>query len=176
MAVRRYASAREKYRPDRIRVLFIAESPPSSHGYFYFRKTIGKDHLFRETMKALDLWPLTLRMSKGLDKRHYLQEFQRMGFFLIDTCNLPVDKLSREERKLQIARGASSLETRVKRLSPEAIVVVKKTVFRPALVALQAAGLSDKILNDDPIPFPSHGNQSRYRTVLRRLINKIEDS
>ncbi len=54
----RYRAAREAYRPHRISVLFIAESPPTSGGYFYFEKTVGKDHLFRETMKALGLWTL----------------------------------------------------------------------------------------------------------------------
>ncbi len=54
----RYRAAREAYRPERVRVLFIAESPPASGGFFYFVETIGKDHLFRETMKAVALWPV----------------------------------------------------------------------------------------------------------------------
>ncbi len=45
--IRRYSAAREAYRPERVRVLLIAESPPASGGFFYFPETIGKDHLFR---------------------------------------------------------------------------------------------------------------------------------
>ncbi len=56
--IRRYRVAREAYRPERVRVLLIAESPPASGGFFYFPKTIGKDHLFRETMKVVGLWTL----------------------------------------------------------------------------------------------------------------------
>ncbi len=70
-----YAEARNKYRPDRIGVLFVAESPPSSGGYFYFENTTGKDHLFRETMKALGFWEEEKSMPKGLDKKPLLEKF-----------------------------------------------------------------------------------------------------
>ncbi len=41
--VLRYGAARDAYRPDRVPVLLIAESPPASGGFFYFPETIGKD-------------------------------------------------------------------------------------------------------------------------------------
>lgn len=168
-----YSSAREFYRPNRIRLLFIAESPPSSGGYFYFTRTIGKDHLFRETMKALDLWPQSQRMRKGIDKRPYLHQFMKMKFFLIDTCDRPVDKLPRKSRTLQISKGASTIAARVRKLTPAKIVVVKKTVFGPVRNALRNADLDSKLLNDKPIPFPSHGHQATYRNQLRRLARRI---
>lgn len=170
----RFASARERYRPDAVRVLFIAESPPSSGGYFYFTTTVGKDHLFRETMKALQLWPMKRPMRKGLDKRPLLDEFQRMKYFLIDTCNRPVDKLSHKLKTKHVARGASSLGSRIKNLDPKTIIIVKKTVFRPVRDAMGKAGLGDRVLNEKPIPFPSHGNQRKYRATLRRLIHNAE--
>ncbi len=52
----RFDVKREAYRPEKVRVLFIAESPPASGGLVYFPETIGKDPLFRETMKAVALW------------------------------------------------------------------------------------------------------------------------
>src|SRR5713226_3679677 len=85
--------ARRRYRPHKVRLLLIAESPPSSGGFFYFPRTIGIDHLFRETMKALDLWPKNEPMRKGVDKRSMLRRFQSMGVYLLDTCDFPVDKL-----------------------------------------------------------------------------------
>lgn len=169
-----YDRARSRYLPKRIRLLMVAESPPSSGGFFYFTWTIGKDHLFRETMKALELWPLTKPMVNGLDKRSLLDEFQSRGFFLVDTSPLPVDKLPPVERRLTILREAPKLSTRVKGLDPQAVVIVKKTVYWPVREALEKNGLGPKILNAGPIPFPSHGNQSRYRIQLKRLIEKIE--
>src|SRR5438445_10677679 len=94
-----FSRARRKYRPRKVRLLLIAESPPSSGGFFYFPRTIGKDHLFRETMKALDLWPKNEPMRKGVDKRSMLRRFQSMGLYLLDTCEFPVDKMLPWERR-----------------------------------------------------------------------------
>ena len=167
-----YAAARNKYRPSRINVLLVAESPPSSGGYFYAEKAIGKDHLFRETMKALKLWPIDRPMRKGCDKRPMLMQFRSLGFFLIDICELPVDKMPPRRRRLSTIQGASTLPNRVKELNPGRILIVKKTVFNPARRALSIAGFEDRILNKRSLPFPSHGNQRRFRRMMRFLLSK----
>lgn len=167
-----YALARNKFRPKKISLLLIAESPPSSGGYFYAEETIGKDHLFRETMKALELWPPDRPMRKGCDKRPFLKQFSSLGFFLIDTCELPIDKMPPRERKISTYEGALTLPDRVEALSPDRILIVKKTVFKPAIQALSKTGFAEMVLNTKPLPFPSHGNQKKYRTMLRRLVKK----
>jgi hypothetical protein len=123
-------------------------------------------------MRALNLWPVTLPLRKGLDKRPLLEEFRSKGFFIIDTCELPVDKLTTRQRKETIARDAFGLARRARPLNPEHIIVVKKTVYQPVRDALEHAGLGHRILNDKPLSFPSHGNQKEYRTTLRRLVRK----
>lgn len=168
--IRKYAKARNKYRPKRIRLLFIAESPPSSGGFFYFERTIGKDHLFRDTMKALQLWPENERMGKDLDKRELLRQFRSKGFFLIDTCQSPVDKLPHQDRRRAILSAIPRVIREVSELDPENIVIVKSTIFRPVRDALERSGLRDRILNKEPLPFPSHGNQRIFRRELRHLL------
>ena len=168
----KYSVARNKYKPRKVNLLFIAESPPSSGGYFYAEKTIGKDHLFRETMKALEFWPNDRPMRKGCDKRSMLNQFRSRGFFLIDTCEFPVDKLRPRERRISTIRGALTLPGRVDALSPDRILIVKRTVFKPAIQALSETCFAGRILNTEPVPFPSHGNQKKYRTMLRRLVKK----
>lgn len=167
-----YALARNKYRPKKVSLLLIAESPPSSGGYFYAEETIGKDHLFRETMKALELWPADRPMRKGCDKRPMLKQFRSLGFFLIDTCELPIDKMPPRLRKLSTIQGASTLSHRVKELDPSQILIVKKTVFNPVRQVLSLAGFEDRIMNKRAMPFPSHGNQKKYRLMVRRLLKK----
>ena len=166
----RYSRARNKYKPTEVNVLLVAESPPSSGGYFYAEKAIGKDHLFRETMKALELWPVDRPLRKGCDKRPMLEQFRSLGFFLIDTCEVPVDKMPPGQRRLSTAQGALTLPNRVKRLDPAGILIVKKTVFSPVSRALSIAGFDNRILNKNSLPFPSHGNQRKFRRMLRRLV------
>ena len=64
MILNQYILARNKYKPDEVEILFIAESPPASGSYFYFPETTGKDSLFNSTMKALDLYPENKVMKK----------------------------------------------------------------------------------------------------------------
>ena len=165
--------ARRKYRPRKIRLLLIAESPPSSGGFFYFPMTIGKDHLFRETMKALDLWPRNEPMRKGVDKRPMLVRFQSMGLYLLDTCDFPVDKLRPMKRREAILQQIPRLVKDVIDLDPPHILVVKSSIFNPVVIALEESGLRSRILNTGPVPFPSHGNQRVYRSLLRHALTKL---
>ncbi len=121
----------------------------------------------------MSLWPLKRPLRKGLDKTGLLEEFRSRGFFLIDACERPVDKLSPRARRMFIAQEASGLASRAKDLDPVSIVIVKKTVYRPVRHALERVGLGDRILNVEPLPFPSHGNQRRYRLLLKRWIGNM---
>ena len=169
-SVANFNRARRKYRPHRIRFLLIAESPPSSGGFFYFRMTIGKDHLFRETMKALELWPRNEPMRKGIDKRRMLRRFRSTGFYLLDTCVFPVDKLRPIERRKAVLSQTRRLVKDVIQADPVHILVVKSSIFTPVSIALRDAGLWARVLNAGPVPFPSHGNQRTYRSLLRRAL------
>jgi hypothetical protein len=164
--------ARRKYRPRKVRLLLIAESPPSSGGFFYFPTTIGKDHLFRETMKALDLWPEDQPLRKGVDKRGMLRRFQSMGLYLADTCDLPVDKLRPVKRREAVLQQMPRLVNDVIEADPLHIFVVKSTIFNPVVMALKESGLRSRILNTGPVPFPSHGNQRVYRSSLKRALTR----
>jgi hypothetical protein len=123
-------------------------------------------------MKALKFWPSGRPMRKGCDKRPMLNEFRSMGFFLIDTCEFPVDKLPPRERRISTNEGALTLPGRVDALCPDRILIVKKTVFKPAIQALSKTAFARRVLNTEPLPFPNHGHQKKYRTMLRRSIKK----
>src|SRR2546422_6763606 len=168
----KYTASRNKYKPNKVNVLLIAESPPSSGGYFYSETTIGKDHLFRETMKALQFWPVDRPMRKGCDKQRMLKRFRSIGFFLIDTCELPVDKLQPRQRRISTIQAASTLPRRVRELNPTRILIVKKTVFKPARQSLIEAGLGDRILNTKTLSFPSHRHHRKILTMIHRIQDK----
>jgi len=168
----KFNRSRRKYRPSKVRFLLIAESPPSSRGFFYFGTTIGKDHLFRETMKALELWPRKEPMRKGIDKRTMLRRFQSMGFYLLDTCVFPVDKLRPTKRREAVLSQTRRLVNDVIDVDPARILIVKSSIFTPVRIALRDAGLWARVLNNGPVPFPSHGNQQTYRSAFRRALRR----
>jgi len=164
--------ARRKYRPRRVKFLLIAESPPSSGGFFYFATTIGKDHLFRETMKALELWPIDEPMRKGVDKRPMLRKFRSMGFYLLDACVSPVDKMPPGGRRRAVLSQTRRLSSDVIKADPSHIFIVKASIFNPVSQAMREAGMHKRVINTMAVPFPSHGNQRVYRSRLRRALKR----
>ncbi len=165
-----YRSAREKYMPVRVRVLFVAESPPNSGSFFYFRRTNGRDNLFRETMRALGFWKVGVPMRKDMDKTGLLGEFRSRGFYLIDVCGTPVDKLPPTLRSKRVVQGLEPLLEQVRRLRPRRVLVVKVSIYDKVKAALAAAGFAGRLVNRRPIVFPSHGNQEKYRRQLRNYL------
>ncbi len=162
---------RYSYLPRKVRLLFIAESPPASGGFFYNSKTIGRDYLFAETMRGLGLWPDHKTMRKDFDKRRLLKQFQSMGCFLIDSSHSPVDKLRSLERNTRVLREIPRLLRKIEKLKPGRIVIVKKNVFMLVRPELEKRHLATRVLNKKFLPFPSHGHQPEYRKRLRRLLD-----
>jgi len=167
-----FSRYRWKYRPRKVRFLLIAESPPSSGGFFYFETTIGKDHLFRETMKAIKLWPEDEPMHRGVDKRSMLRHFQSMGFYLLDTCVSPVDKMGPSDKRKTVLSQTPRLVNDVIEANPSHIFIVKSSIFHPVSLALRESSVRSRVLNTGPVPFPNHGRQRTYRSMLRRALRK----
>lgn len=96
MSIKMYEKAANKYKPDKIKILFIAESPPfKKEGevlrYFYFEKNRGKDFLFRSIMEVVfpeDYANFKVNKNKIL----LLNKFRESGFFLIDACDRPINQ------------------------------------------------------------------------------------
>ena len=76
-----------EFKPDKIKYLWIVESPPKSDPprYFYRPELTAFDSLFRETMKAINI-PVTNPKTESL------LAFQKRGHFLIDSMKCPADK------------------------------------------------------------------------------------
>ena len=169
-----FKTFREKYNPKNagipIRVLWIAESPPAGGGYFYFDETSGRNHLFRETVKALGWWPENKTMSAGMDKTPYLKKFQMAGYFLVDLSYLPVNKMEKLEREKVLGRNIPRLLNDLEELDPQRIVIVKATLFDILFSPVRETKFGSRVLNMRSIPFPSHGNQKRYREEIRKLL------
>ncbi|HZD12306.1 MAG TPA: hypothetical protein VE177_02145, partial [Candidatus Binatus sp.] len=120
--------------------------------------------------RSVGLWPFKKKMVKNLKKHALLKSFQANGFFLIDTCNYPVDKLSKHERRVAVLDGASRIMNLVRELNPRKIIIVKSNVYGPVKRALYKADYHKRILNKTALAFPSHGNQKAYRTRIGRMI------
>jgi len=124
-----YRKAAERFLPDKIKVLFIFESPPfpppldpitkkenPDWSYFYRFETKGSNNLRREVSTAVFNKKIT-------DHKYFLNEFCKEGYFLIDAVSYPINKITKENEhnvKLTSKGDVNNKEEREKIICSEA--------------------------------------------------------
>jgi hypothetical protein len=148
--------AAKQYKPDRVRVLLVAEAPPAADDrYFYFEEVTSNDWLFLGVAEVL-----LGRRPKRWEKPASLKELQGMGLFMIDLKLDPVDGSS-------LHVYVPGLVARCRALAPGRIILIKATVFDAAFSTLRAAGLP--VINQR-VYFPSTGRQGEFREQFARAL------
>jgi hypothetical protein len=164
---------RERYRPERVTVLFVAESPPEPSDdevrFFYNPDLESWDYLYRAVMQCVFPEEFEYRPREKAD---WLRKFQAHGYYLIDATDRPVNRLSPAERRrvLDAAVGGKVAEIRrlVARGTP--IVLVKKNVFATFEGPLRDAGYN--VIHESFLPFPAYGHQARFVEACRQCLRK----
>src|SRR5689334_10234514 len=86
-----YEKIRQSYKPEHIRYLFIAESPPpsaeiqSSRQFYYADRIRKDDRLFTNTVRAI--YPEASDLPEPeleAEKEQWLRRFQKDGFYMIE--------------------------------------------------------------------------------------------
>ncbi len=172
MSIELYENAAKKFKPDKIKILFIAESPPfkkegEEPRYFYFENVKGKDFLFRSIMEVLfpkDYEDFKINGNKIL----LLNKFKESGFFLIDACDYPINQ--HNDRDSFINNDFHKLIHKIKTLIDEdtKILLIKKNIFELLFVKLKSRGFN--VINNDHLDFPSCGNQLKFKEKLKQLL------
>lgn len=166
-----YEDLREKYLPDRIRCLLIAESPPdpgAGQRRFFYAPNLSYDNLYRGVAEAV------YGAEPSFDvraKREILQRLQKDGFWLIDAVQHPINKESHGPRVAAIRRAVPELVERCRRLRPAGVIICHAVVFSAIAQPLREADIP--LLHSVPIPFPLANVRERFivefRAGLRRL-------
>lgn len=171
-----YSNRRSGWKPERVRLLLIAESVPDDGGdiahrrFFYDDNLTGKDGLFREVVRALYGNPPLVSGPNA--KTPWLERLKADGVFLIDLATVPVNEFGTADREAALARNISKTVSLAGDLSPDGIVLVKLNVFDLLERPIRAAGLP--LLHDAMIPFPGSGNQKRFRELFADALARLE--
>ena len=154
---RRRAAAAQRYRPDQVRLLLVAQAPPdAADRYFYFTDVKSQDALFRSVVRAVLPGAETTRYNKA----SLLAQLPYRSVFLIDLKPDPVDGSP-------LSPYMPALLDRISELTPERIILIKADVFDAAYPALSAAGLP---VSPVRIPFPSFGQQKAFAVAFGRAL------
>jgi hypothetical protein len=164
---REYLYLRRRYKPNKIKLIILAESPPASGKYFYDPEGRITEPLFAALMRQIPVSPKS--------KEDGLRKFRRRGWLLVDATYEPVNKLKQSSRNAVIDRGYRALRKDLATLMSGRsipLVLIKKNVCRKLEPKLKEAGF--EVLNGGlEIPFPSNSRQpefhDKFPAILKRL-------
>ena len=151
-------AVRARYRPERIKTLFVGESAPYSGDFFY----CGNTAMLRYMRRAVEL-------AFG-ETGNFLESFKAYGWYLDDLVLTPVNHLTKSQRKAKCLDAQKSLADRIVVYQPEAIVSLLIVIEPFVNAAAITAG------NDAPryaVPFPGMGQQVRFHAAMARIIPKL---
>jgi len=138
-----------KYKPEKVRLLLVAEAPPRAlDRFFFFESVASNDWLFRGVVKSL-----FGQTPDRPNKIEWLTKLKKRGVFLVDLKVDPVDGSS-------LTAHVPDLVARCQLLRPERIILIKTSVYDAAYQSLKSAGLP---VVDKRIPFPATGHQGEFR-------------
>ncbi len=175
-----YDEARRKYKPDHIKFLMIAESPPpapdvqSSRQFYYTDRIRRDDRLFTNTIRAL--YPEAIERPEDeleRDKEGWLNRFMNDGWYMIEALEDSQEhEVTKQQRQERIRAALPKLVRRVRELAqPDTkIILIKSNVFDVATEPLRDAGFT--VLNHELVDYPGRYNQKAYREKLANLAKK----
>jgi hypothetical protein len=161
-----YLRLRAPYVPEHPKIVFVLESPPKSGLYFYNPEGRVSEPLFSAMMKDIIGF-------KARSKDEGLREFASRGFSLIDATYTPVnhDHFSHQERnKLILADLPNLVDELHGYVGPETGVVLVKANICTLLEPILAAHGFPILNRGRIIPFPSNGQQNRFREAVRHVL------
>lgn len=111
---------RQSFRPKKVRILFVGESPPAS-GRFFYRGDSGLYRAIRETF---------VKAFPDLREANFLESFRHLGCYLVDLCDYPADRLQPKLRRKAWANGEPALAKTIRSLRPQIVIVVVRSIAR----------------------------------------------
>lgn len=166
-----YAKARNKFKPSRIRVLLIAESPPCNLGrHFYFEDVKVQDSLFLEIMGILYPEQKQQYLSSGREtelKTELLETFKEDGYWLIDLSEIP-GRLYDGPLEDFLPSLLTRLEKNIDKSTP--VILIKANVFDICYGPLLANGYK---VSPERLPFPGSGQQRVFREKFGKALNSF---
>lgn len=139
-----------------MRLLFAGEAPPASGRFFYQ----GNSGLYRAAREA---FTITL---PGIPQPDFLESFRDLGYYLVDLCREPVDRLSARQHRKTWFESEARLAAMLKRLRPQVVITVVRSIVPSAKRAQERANWTAPLLE---LPYP--GRWKRHRVAfLKQLV------
>ncbi|MXZ25982.1 MAG: hypothetical protein F4Y80_14230 [Caldilineaceae bacterium SB0665_bin_21] len=164
-------AATDRYRPDPVKVLFVAESPPDvEERHFYFPNVPRADTLWVELTKVLYGDDFGVTKNERARKAEWLARFQADGYWMVEAVPEPIHKKRREAHVLEHKDRVLEVIADCK---PSRVVLIATPVWRALEEPLRAEGVP--LVQTGPVSFPGHGQQGRFREAMAAILPLLVD-
>ena len=104
-------------------------------------------------------------------KAELLGRFKKDGYFLIDAIDIPINDVTERERNKVIIEHRNQKINEIRQLviPSTPIFLIKKNIFDIFYTSLIDLGFN--VVNDEVLPFPSTGNQKKFREKFEMYWN-----
>jgi len=152
-----------KHVPDKITVLFIAESPPEAfiwdrRAYFYASGP--------ERVNSI-AYHIDQVLFRSRDKDEFFKRFRECGFYLIDIIKCPIGGLSEDVKRRAARKCVDYLKEELRELKFKKAIFIGKKTFNEIKGHL-TLNFPYELL---PLPFRSKENVERFREGVARAAN-----
>lgn len=162
--------ARQKYKPEAVKYLLVAEAPPDSlERFFYYDLVHQHDYLFLGVAEALypKLKKQFLLSGRSCEiKNTILQTLQQDGFYLLDLSELPLSLLD-----TNLQSQLPSLVDKINSVLDDntQIILIKANVYDIAFHYLKQ---KFKNVIEQRITFPGQGGQRKFQDEFKQALKK----
>ncbi|MBU1297835.1 MAG: hypothetical protein KKB77_01645 [Bacteroidetes bacterium] len=160
---------RQKYKPDKVKILLIAEAPPDNIDRFFYYPTVKRaDYLFLGVIQALypDMKEKFLLSGRDPEiKKSILNKFKGDGFYLVDLSELPLSLMTGD-----LHLQTTELIRKVKEVADKQtkIILIKANVYEIVYSLLKQAGCKNII--DVKMPFPGQRWQREFQIKFKEAL------
>ncbi|WP_439559235.1 hypothetical protein [Dyadobacter sp.] len=152
----------EIYRPDQVKMLFVAEAPGGGEKHFYHANT----NLYRTIRDAFEVVYGNFNSPED-----FIKFFKSTGCYLDHLSQVPLDKANRQARLDGRKTAAESLSSRINEMSPEIVVVLMKEIMPFVESALGQPGINSvRSLLVVPYPAGSHANKQNCISEITQIL------
>jgi len=150
---------RRSYFPEKVKILFVGESPPAS-GRFFYKGDASTTYTKKAFENALGV--------EYIDHIDFLTSFREMGCYLDDLSHKPVNEMSHTDRAIFLRNSIDSFSNRLTIYSPRIVIGILIKIERYIIEAMERADMQD--VECHFLPFPGFGNQNTYVSQLTELL------
>jgi uracil-DNA glycosylase len=150
-----WEALRRAYRPERVKMLFVGESPPMS-GRFFYNRDSGLYRAVRDAFHQVD---------SSINDENFLTVFRGAGCYLVDACLQPVDRMKPAARRNACLDGEPRLTRRIRAMQPETIVTLVRSIQKNVERAIVQASWKGTLLT---VPYPGRWvhHREEFMTIL----------